>query len=1354
MTNRRDIELLISARETTGRSFRSVVDNIDALNQKIAEQVAAAERGEGSLQDLRRSQEQLAQAGRDLSALQGQIDAYQRLTDQQEKNSVAARKAADDYQAMKAELAGLDAVTASQERKLAGLEKRQRTTSTAVEKTTTDLNAQREVLERAGLDVTKLDQAQTQIINSARQAGQGFSQLGVSMDAYADNLRQARDAEQQFAAQDAFDRKIVQARQLGDASQFVQLYANAVGMAKQTDNQLAALTGFRTVGQMAVEASRDISQFVTAGQTMAISTSDIATGLRAIIDPGSEALRTLSGVEAAVQAASTTAMAERQSIAAYSTALNELSAASAALVRQGGLVDAFKQQETQVALTRQQFDQAQAEVQQLGQAMAAAETPTEGLANDLKVAETRLQQVGRALNAEETKLGEMSRALRQAGIDTNNLAAAQQRLETSATQAANATASANNALGRGGGRRAGIFGGLTPFALQNLSFQINDVVVGLASGQKPMTVFLQQGLQITQLFPGLISGIARFALAWAPVIIVLGIAAAAVGKYVSEAVKLQAAQDALATAINGSAVDPARFVQITDALEGMGAKAEDAKAALLSMIEEGMDPARLDEYAAAAQNLAERLGVELSEATELLVNIQRGGIEAVEELTGKTHDLTEADLDHAQALFDAGKAAEARQFVLDRVAEKNAQIARATRSQWTPAVDNLKLAWSNFLGFLADKAGPVLDWLKTKVDNLVVGLTFMTGLLAGKGFEGALKQAQGVVLQQRGLVKPPAAGASGQAIRDRQFLRDLEEEYTVEKELTREQRLRRAEVDARRKAQAAGVSQAVEELAVTAAIHAEEKEMRKEAEQDAKKGAAASRKAEAARKKAAREAAAAQRKIDSTRSTLDSQLRQLRSATGRGASASLEERLRVVDEKYESIYDTISKLRNLGINTTADGLTLDTVERQVEASKERLKAEERLKYFEDQIGLLVTQRKEEIETISDAQERGAKSVATAYAEAEAVNDRISPQIVGAAQKALEIAKAIAGAEPSPEMAAMIARLERIVSGEATTDIVNKVGLDALEKQDSRINKLLSERNELIESYNTLRQIGLMGEAEFEQKATAAFAASSAQIGPLLEGLRQTVELLHQQRDALTGLPLLSDAAYNTWLAKIEAVNAGLVRQDTLQQKIIKTAGQALVQGITDGFNLIGQSIAGLIMGTKSLGDTFKDLGRGMLSIIGSIIDAIAQLLIKIIAVKIASAILNSIVPGSGNILSAVAHTGAVVGGRSMNTRRSMPAAAWIGAPRLHAGTGLGLRKDEYAAVLQRNEEVLTSDDPRHVDNWGRGGGGGGGGRAPQLKQVLLMDPAEVASAMQSRAGQRSVLTTIRANKETIKQVLR
>jgi hypothetical protein len=48
----------------------------------------------------------------------------------------------------------------------------------------------------------------------------------------------------------------------------------------------------------------------------------------------------------------------------------------------------------------------------------------------------------------------------------------------------------------------------------------------------------------------------------------------------------------------------------------------------------------------------------------------------------------------------------------------------------------------------------------------------------------------------------------------------------------------------------------------------------------------------------------------------------------------------------------------------------------------------------------------------------------------------------------------------------------------------------------------------------------------------------------------------------------------------------------------------------------------------------------------------------------------------------------------------VPALAFTGAPRLHDGGVLGLRSNEVPAILERGEEVLTRDDPRHRMNAG------------------------------------------------------
>lgn len=69
-----------------------------------------------------------------------------------------------------------------------------------------------------------------------------------------------------------------------------------------------------------------------------------------------------------------------------------------------------------------------------------------------------------------------------------------------AEMASEAQRAARSATGLSSGvEGAGKASGLAAHHVQNLAFQINDMVVGLASGQKPITVFMQQGAQIGQI---------------------------------------------------------------------------------------------------------------------------------------------------------------------------------------------------------------------------------------------------------------------------------------------------------------------------------------------------------------------------------------------------------------------------------------------------------------------------------------------------------------------------------------------------------------------------------------------------------------------------------------------------------------------------------------------------------------------------------------------------------------------------------------------------------------------------------------------------------------------------------------
>ena len=67
--------------------------------------------------------------------------------------------------------------------------------------------------------------------------------------------------------------------------------------------------------------------------------------------------------------------------------------------------------------------------------------------------------------------------------------------------------------------------------------------------------------------------------------------------------------------------------------------------------------------------------------------------------------------------------------------------------------------------------------------------------------------------------------------------------------------------------------------------------------------------------------------------------------------------------------------------------------------------------------------------------------------------------------------------------------------------------------------------------------------------------------------------------------------------------------------------------------------------------------------------------------------LSGALGGAGGIFAKVLHAGGMVG--APGPGRMVPALAFAGAPRMHAGGWAGLRSDEVPAILQRGERVLS-----------------------------------------------------------------
>jgi tape measure domain-containing protein len=153
----------------------------------------------------------------------------------------------------------------------------------------------------------------------------------------------------------------------------------------------------------------------------------------------------------------------------------------------------------------------------------------------------------------------------------------------------------------------------------------------------------------------------------------------------------------------------------------------------------------------------------------------------------------------------------------------------------------------------------------------------------------------------------------------------------------------------------------------------------------------------------------------------------------------------------------------------------------------------------------------------------------------------------------------------------------------------------------------------------------------------------------------------------------------------------LKNQTTELEATIKSSGQSAFGGF----------FRDVIGGAKSAKDAFREM-----------VDGFAQSMLDLAAKKMGEKLMNSLFDGAGaagggggggwiqaaaSWVGSFFHQGGIVGGHT-NVARNIHPATWNYAPRYHTGGIAGLKPDEVPAILQRGEEVLTRDDPRHSGN--------------------------------------------------------
>lgn len=310
-------------------------------------------------------------------------------------------------------------------------------------------------------------------------------------------------------------------------------------------------------------------------------------------------------------------------------------------------------------------------------------------------------------------------------------------------------------------------------------------------------------------------------------------------------------------------------------------------------------------------------------------------------------------------------------------------------------------------------------------------------------------------------------------------------------------------------------------------------------------------------------------------------------------------------------------------------------------------------------------------------------------------------------------------------------------------------LEQMRAYEATVNALLADRDQQLELINSKVKAKVLTERQGQEQALDLVNKTQPGIEKATEAALAFVTVL---RDAAAAAGQ-STVEFDKMLSKLITAKES---SKGLRTEFLSVAqvNEMLSQGATTAFQTMAGAIGDAARGLKSWKDAIGDTARAFAKFAADFLMQIGQMIIKQQILKL----LESSGGSGGNfITSAISalvsqhHAGGVVG--SGGTSRVAPVAWFANAPRYHGGGVPGLAPDEYAAILKKNEEVLTQGDPRNVLNGGKSGGASPS-RPQDIKVINMIDSGSVVSeGLATREGEQSFFNFIRANRTGLKQIL-
>ena len=308
-----------------------------------------------------------------------------------------------------------------------------------------------------------------------------------------------------------------------------------------------------------------------------------------------------------------------------------------------------------------------------------------------------------------------------------------------------------NSLGQGLGQatapmqQLGASAAQTAAAMRMVPAQVTDIVVSLQAGQKPLTVLMQQGGQLKDMFGGVGNATKALGTYIGGLITPTNLAVAAVAglglAYYQGSQEASAFQKAITLSGNAAGVTAGQMQDMARGLAVMQGTQSAASAALIEMASTGRVAGEsLQTYTRSALDMERAVGTSVAETAKAFAQLGEAPLQASLKLNESTNYLTVALYKQIKALEDQGRATDAAKVAQDAYASMTEQRAQSI-------LQNLGYVERAWLGIkdAAKMAGDVIMDLgrsATPTDQLAAINAQINEAMRGNGLKNAsLSQA-------------------------------------------------------------------------------------------------------------------------------------------------------------------------------------------------------------------------------------------------------------------------------------------------------------------------------------------------------------------------------------------------------------------------------------------------------------------------------------------------------------------------------------------------------------------------------------------------------------------------------------